>query len=153
KLDDKNTLIPLSDVYQELRKCSAAMKLLLVDACRNDPQTNFARSQGSVQVATVTRPQEQQPPGGIAALFSCSAGQQAFESPDLQQGVFFHYVIEGLRGQADLNRDGQVELEELVLFAKKRVADHVKEEFGDDVRQVPVLRGEIAGRVLLTKIT
>ncbi len=40
------------------------------------------------------------PPGGVAALFSCSAGQRAFEHESLKHGVFFHHVLEGLGGKA-----------------------------------------------------
>ncbi|GEM_PF-2828663 len=43
----------------------------------------------------MTRPPEKLRPGGAAILFSCSAGEKAFEDPELKHGVFFHFVIEG----------------------------------------------------------
>src|SRR5258708_3417733 len=67
-----------------------------------------------------------------------------YESDTLKHGVFFHFVIEGLRGPADVDRDGQVGLEELTIFAKRRVLDYVRAEY-DGVRQMPVLRGEVGG--------
>ena len=39
-------------------------------------------------------------PRGVGALFSCSSGEFAHESEKLKHGVFFHYVLEGLRGKA-----------------------------------------------------
>ncbi len=36
-LTDRDTLISLKDVYDDLKTCNAHVKLLLVDACRNDP--------------------------------------------------------------------------------------------------------------------
>jgi uncharacterized caspase-like protein len=37
KLADKTTLVPFGEVGRQLEKCKASFKLLLVDACRNDP--------------------------------------------------------------------------------------------------------------------
>ena len=81
----------------------------------------------------------------MAALFSCSPGEKAFEHERLKHGVFYYYVIQGLKNEADLDKDGTVSVEELALFAKRRVPDFVKEEYGFDVRQMPVLRGEVGG--------
>ena len=65
-----------------------------------------------VDLVSVTRPLKKRPPGGVAALFSCSEGQVAYEDDDLKHGVFFHFVIQGLKGKADEesgNRDGKVD--------------------------------------------
>src|SRR5262245_14457952 len=53
KLTDKRTLIVLSEVYQEMGRCKAGFKLLLVDACRNDPQSDESRSRAEVQLESV----------------------------------------------------------------------------------------------------
>jgi uncharacterized caspase-like protein len=105
ELDDLKTLISLSEVYQALETCPAGVKVLLVDACRNDPQADASKSVEKVKLESVTRPQAERPPGGVAALFSCSEGQRSFESDKLHQGVFFHYVIEGLKGKAANKKD------------------------------------------------
>jgi formylglycine-generating enzyme required for sulfatase activity len=123
--------------------------VLLVDACRNDPQSDNSRARSLVRLESVTRPQQARPPGGVAALFSCSEGEKSFEHVRLKHGVFYHFVIRGLRGEADLNRDGTVGVEELALFTKSNVPEFVKEEYGFDVRQMPVLRGELGGLAAL----
>jgi uncharacterized caspase-like protein len=58
RLEDRSTLIPLSQVYAALEKCGAGSKVLLVDACRNDPLTEQARDAGRpvVDLASITRP-------------------------------------------------------------------------------------------------
>jgi hypothetical protein len=149
RLADKQTLLSLGEVYRQLEQCQAGAKVLLVDACRNDPQSDFSRARAAVTLESVTRPQQREPPGGVAAFFSCSAGEKAFESPTLKRGIFFHFIIEGLQGKADANQDGTVDLDELVLYTKRRVADRVKEEHGDDVRQMPELVGKTRGLLAL----
>src|SRR3982751_3717552 len=36
-LDKVDSLIPIDEIYKELEECEAGLKLLMVDACRNDP--------------------------------------------------------------------------------------------------------------------
>jgi uncharacterized caspase-like protein len=100
RLADKATLLALSGVYRELERCPARVKLLLVDACRNDPLADHSRARATVRLESSTRPAVAEPPAGVVALFSCSQGERAFEHDELKHGVFFHYVIEALRGQA-----------------------------------------------------
>ena len=145
KLADKNTLISIGEVYKELEKCRASVRLLLVDACRNNPRTDRARSAGEVEIESVTRPPAQDPPGGVAALFSCKGGEKAFEHEELRHGVFFHFIIEGMRGKADTDHDRKVDLDELVLYAKKQVPEYVRTKLG--AVQTPENRGQTSGVV------
>ena len=126
--DKTETLLSLKEVYRELEGCKAQFKLLLSDACRNDPIAAVSR-RASVNLNSVTRPQLRRPPGGVAALFSCSEGELAYENDTLKHGVFFNFVIEGLRGAADFDNDHQIGLEELSHFATRRVLDFVRAEY------------------------
>jgi TPR repeat protein/uncharacterized caspase-like protein len=143
-LSDKQTLVSLGEVYKELEQCQAGFRLLLADACRNDPVVDRSR-RVTAELNSVTRPQTAQPPGGVAALFSCSAGELAFEHEELKHGVFFHYLIKGLQGEADLDGDRSVSLAELDLYIKKRVPDFVRGKFGKE--QNPNLIGNTRGLV------
>src|SRR5262249_5934947 len=62
----ENTLISLTALYTQLSKSRQGAKLLLVDACRDDPKV-ASRS------ATSNKPAH--PASGVAALFSCAAGK------------------------------------------------------------------------------
>lgn len=143
-LTDKQTLASLNEVYKELEQCQAGFRLLLADACRNDPVADRSR-RVIAELTSVSRPQTTQPPGGVAALFSCSAGELAFEHDELKHGVFFHYLIKGLQGEADLDGDHSVSLSELDLYIKKRVPDFVRGKYGKE--QNPNLIGNTRGLV------
>ena len=129
KLADKKTLLSLSEICGQLDKCKAGFKLLLVDACRNDPFVDAGRDVAKLDLDSVSRPPEKLQAGGTVVLLSCSAGEKAFEDEDLKHGVFFNFVIEGLRGDADLDQDGVVVLPELELFAKKQVKRFVEAKY------------------------
>ncbi len=149
KLADRTTLISLKELYDALDACQAGTRLLLVDACRNDPQSDNSRSAQGDRVDSITRPQRVKPPGGVAALFSCSAGQKAFESSELKHGIFFHAVIEGLRGKADFHKKDPLTWDELVAWTRAEVPDLVADIYGDGVRQDPELTGRMRGNIAL----
>jgi hypothetical protein len=143
ELNDRHTLISLDELYGQLKGCRARRKLLLVDACRNHPQSALARSRATVDLETVTRPQVDDVPEGTVALFSCAAGQESFESPELQHGIFFYHVLKGWQGAADANRDGKLTLDELVDYVKDRTQTFAHLKLG--AKQNPFQRGEFTG--------
>lgn len=150
RLDDKDrsSLVSMKDVYEALEKCPAKRKLLLVDACRNDPQSTIKRSGGNVKLESVTRPQSLSVPGGLVAFFSCAAGQRSFESPELKHGVFFHSVLKGWQGAAD-NGDGNLTVTELAGYVTKETKDYVRLNLG--AAQTPYLKAELIDEWVLTK--
>ncbi len=76
-LDDRKNLLSLSDLYKDLEKCSANMKVLMVDACRNDPFQDKTR-RASTELDSVTRPALPTAPGGIVAFFSLLGKRASF---------------------------------------------------------------------------
>jgi hypothetical protein len=137
QLNDRDTLISLKKLFDDLDDCGAGVKLLLVDACRNDPKETR-----SLDTDSVPRPSR-----GIAALFSCSSGQRAFETAKLGSkghGVFFHFVLKGLQGAAQ-NEDGEVTWDRLGEYVKKQVSRTVPRLIGGGARQAPHLLANITG--------
>ncbi len=132
---DDPALIDLGALYDQLKASPAGFKLMLVDACRNDPLSPRRSIRPIAELVSVTRPFKKRPPGGVAALFSCSEGQVAYEDDDLKHGVFFHFVIEGLKGKADEesgNRDGKVTLGELASYTSTEVYKFVDRTRNDE---------------------
>lgn len=138
-LANKSNLISVNDLYKALEKCRADIRLLFVDACRNDPLTGKTPRSVSDNVVSKTRPAIAAPPGGVAAFFSCSKGQEAFESGKLKHGVFFHFVLEGLRGKAS-NSDSEVTVGSLTEFVSRKVSAFAVKELGT------LQRPELLGR-------
>lgn len=151
-LTDRSTLISLTEVYEQLKQSKAGGKLLLVDACRNDPLAGNARAAADIQVESKIRHQIPDPPGGVAAFFSCSAGQHAFEDETVKHGVFFHHVILGLNGAAKLKPREEVTWDSLVAYVKAEVPNTVKSLFGNSTRQIPEHRSQLRGSATLISL-
>jgi len=150
-LKDKETLLAIDDVMGTLneKSCQAANKVLLVDACRNDPSDG--RSGGSPkELQSVTRPLVPKPPGGTVALFSCSQGEISHESLKQKRGFLFHHVIKGLSGEASNGR-GEVTWSRLVTYVTEYLPLAVRNEKGPEVRQTPEAIGNSRGEIILAR--
>ena len=72
---------------------------------------------------------------GTALLMSSKADETSLESSGLRQGVFSHFLIRGLKGEGDVNKDKVVTIEELFNFINANVRDYTGN------RQSPVIKG------------
>ena len=63
------------------------------------------------------------------ALFSASAHQRSWEDNDLKQGLFTHYLLAGIRGAANTDKDSYVEAGELLRYLLDTVETRAKDKF------------------------
>ena len=139
-LDKPDSLVSLDNVYAELKQCAAAFKLVIVDACRNDPRPPGQKSlnprTGARQFAESLKA-----PEGVVLLNSCTAGEVSYEEQEFGHGVFMNFVLKGLKGTADKDHNGVVTLAELSEFAGHETKLYVKNKKND--LQRPFLRGDL----------
>lgn len=147
-LKDERTLVAVDDILAAFKGCAAGSKVLLMDACRNDPADASVRAGGGPEeLRSLTRPVLPDLPGGTVALFACSKGQIAFESKIHRRGFLFHYVIEGLGGKA-VNGKGEVTWLGLANYVADKLPGAVRDEKGPRAEQVPEVGGVDRGLVL-----
>ncbi|MFO0929490.1 MAG: hypothetical protein U0736_21085 [Gemmataceae bacterium] len=128
-------LVLLPELLQQLGDCGAGSKLLLMDACRN--QLRLKQRSLTIRRDMV--------PEGVAALFSCRNGEVSYEAEKLRHGVFFHFLLEGLRGKAK-NRRGEVTWARLAEYVTEKVTEDAATLLGEKVAQTPHLIANLAGR-------
>ena len=137
--DLKRTTILLEEIYEKLAQCRARFKLMTVDACRNDP---FISRSGldvkSLQTLSY-------PPRGCILLYSCSENEISLEDDKFQRGIFSHYMIEGLDGEAA--RDGKITVLDLIKYATEQTQ---RRAVALGKRQRPRLSGDLNDFVLAT---
>ncbi|MEZ6056943.1 MAG: SUMF1/EgtB/PvdO family nonheme iron enzyme [Planctomycetaceae bacterium] len=152
ELTERNHLLPLEELYGKLKNCKAATKLLIVDACRNDPNQPGTFRSG---LASATLPKLPPPTGGTAAFFSCKPNEQAVQDTEQGQGIFTRYLVQGLQGAADLPfanepADGIITFAELSAYVANNTYAHVYKTY--KVRQSPELRGDYDLNLPLSRV-
>ncbi|MFZ2349580.1 MAG: PKD domain-containing protein [Candidatus Bipolaricaulis anaerobius] len=86
---------------------------------------------------------------GKLVLAAAKEDQLSYENAELGQGVFTHFLLQGLEGQADENSDGKVTVQELYGYVATEVPRYVREKVGEV--QEPQLTGRGTPQVVLAK--
>ncbi|MGH7129101.1 MAG: hypothetical protein ACREIV_11075, partial [Planctomycetaceae bacterium] len=130
--------ISIDELLTRLTSRAAAVKLVVIDAGRidSDPRTGmlineFPRLLEEEVYAT-----------GDPALWvfvSNSPLETSFVSRALEQSVFAYFVSLGLRGAADLDRDGSINLDELNRYVTSNVSAWVRQMTAGNTSQTPRL--------------
>lgn len=102
-----------ADLRTRLDGLPAEVRIAVLDSCASGAMTMLkggsARPAFLVDAATSL--------SGHAFLTSASADEAAQESERLKASIFTHYFLSGLRGAADVSRDGRVTLAEAYQYA------------------------------------
>jgi formylglycine-generating enzyme required for sulfatase activity len=135
--DEPRSMLSMGKLFDDINRRGGEHNLVLVDACREDPTRGRGMDGGTVKAL----------PEGVAILFGCRAGQKTYETKNAGggHGVFFHYVLEGLRGKA-VNEDGEVTWNRLHEYVARRLKNDAAEIVGDaSLRQTPNLIANLGG--------
>jgi hypothetical protein len=129
---------PLADLLGQIAQCPAAKKLLILDAgeLAGDPRLGMIVNEFAQlldeEVRRVNDP-------GLWVLASNRLLEVSHVSDSAKRSALGHFVSEGLRGTADRDGDGMVELAELVAYVREGVADWVGQDSGGAQSQTPWL--------------
>jgi Caspase domain len=129
--------LPFEDVEKLMSESGARRKVILIDACRNDPNakdTNGPRTFAQLQESE-----------GTSILLSTRPGGFSYEDRELGHGIFTYYLLEGMRGKA-AGKDGFVTFYDLEKYVEKSV---VARALKQDLVQRPFSLGEHYGDFLI----
>lgn len=132
--DGYNNKLLHEEIATAFSKTKARFKLCVADACHSGGL--LAMRSGEPEPMLVQFYQSlSRSVSGTALIMSSKADETSLESSGLRQGVFSHFLIRGLKGEADTNADKVVTVEELYDFVNKKVREYTAN------RQSPVLKG------------
>jgi hypothetical protein len=77
---------------------------------------------------------------GRVVLMSCQQDESSFEDPELEHGVFGHYILQAISNfeAADTNHNYELSAEEIFSYAEPRTVDEVIEPYGN----IPASKGD-----------
>jgi hypothetical protein len=132
---DMRTLVSLNNIIDGLKASTSERNILLVDACRNNNDKGAGKGEPALNGSTV-----RDLPNKLSVLFSSRDGQKSWESdlPEVQQGVFTHVILEGLRGEA-ANNQGEIRWLGLANYVVENVPIQAERLAGKGTVQVPNL--------------
>ncbi|HOV15513.1 MAG TPA: caspase family protein, partial [Spirochaetota bacterium] len=124
-----NTTLPLNEVVEWLKRLKVTKTLLFVDACREKVEI------GSKGVSKKTIQEQKYNNVEVASIFfATKSGWFSYEDPEGDYGIFSKFIIMGLQGKADSDKNGVVSFNELRGYVEQNVVDYA---FKKNLNQKP----------------
>lgn len=120
------TGLSYKDIYSAFRASKAGRKIIMADACHAGG-LRVTKKKTRTQPATST---------DVMLFLSCRTSESSLERATMQYGLFTNYLMYGIRGKADSNRDRKITARELFEY----VSTNVTSSSGN--RQHPVMWGK-----------
>lgn len=122
---DLTTGVTYKEIQTIMRSCKAKRKVIIADACYS----------GGLRQETTSHSNSDYSAADVLLFLSSRSGETSIESPLMVNGMFTTYLMRGLRGGADINKDKAITAKELFTFVSTGVKEKTKQ------RQHPVMWG------------
>lgn len=145
------TGFPMDDIQRVFARLQAERVVFLVDTCFSGAtggrtfSKQLTRS-GHLSTQFLDRLAHSR---GRVIITAAGPNELALELPDLGHGVFTYYLLKGMEGEADRDKDGIVTVSELYEYLENKVSEHARKSGG---RQRPIMKGEVEGTMPLIQI-
>lgn len=137
--DGFNNQISHEDVKRIMESSQAKFKVCIADACHSGSLNTFASKSADRSAKSIIDQYYEAfdaVESSTVLLLSSKAEEKSLESSGLRQGIFSHFLIRGLKGEADYDKNGIVRIAELYRF----IFVNVQAYTGD--RQTPLIKGD-----------
>jgi len=137
--DGYNNQLKHKDIKRTLEQSRAKHKLVLADACHS----GSLFSKKTPLKADLSRYYKafESTDGGMALMLSSKGEEYSLEDGGLRSGIFSHFLVRGLKGEADQDDNLIVSIRELFNYVHKQVRLYTGNV------QTPILTGEFDGRM------
>ena len=116
--DPSATGIPIEQVREKIAGCKAGLRVLVLDACHAGSEKGDSEPHAltAKDLQAVFENLE-----GVVTLASCKANEKSLIWEDKQQSLFSYWFNQGLKGHADQDTNGAVDIDELCKYVERRV--------------------------------
>lgn len=142
--DGYNNKLEHLEIKQVLEASKAKHKLVLADACHSG--SILASRQGLNTILQRYYEAFENTRGGTALMMSSKGEEYSLEDGGLRSGIFSHFLVRGLKGEADKNGDKMVVIQELFDYVYKQVRLYTGNV------QTPTLTGSFDNRMPVAAI-
>lgn len=132
--DGNNNRLLHAEVSNIMKNSKAKYKLFIADACHSGSMFNEKGTVDNTVQNFYSSLAKAAP--GTALILSSKSGETSLESSGLRQGVFSHFLLRGLKGEADTDYNNIVSVQELYEYISKNVKVYTAHQ------QSPIIEGD-----------
>ena len=140
-----DTSIPINRIREELNKSVAKIKILIIDSCYSGIGTGKKfdnKMSEDFEKSLFSDISE-----GWVIFASCTSNEMSYSLENESLSVFTSYLIEGLKGNADTDKDSIISFEDLRIYVTKMVS---KWSIDNNKIQTPNINMQLVGRLAFT---
>jgi uncharacterized caspase-like protein len=132
------TGVPILWLREQLAACRAKFKLLVLDACHAGSE----KGEGDKGVAAqqLGKPFDSPELNSVVTLASSRDSETSQEWDEKQQSLFTYWLNQGLKGHADENGDGSIDIDELNKYVHRNVTHTAEKRFHRQQTPVRIVR-------------
>ena len=139
------TAMPMEEISRLLGRIRSDRLVFIVDTCYSGASGGRTISVADIRAGISDGFLDRITGGkGKIILTASGANEVSAESDELQHGIFTHFLIKGLQGQADSDGDGLITVDEVYTYVSKQVPQATNQE------QHPVKKGIVEGPLVLS---
>jgi serine/threonine protein kinase len=151
RLDDLVTRgVSMGDVAKWIRGIDARAVVVCLDCCHAGAVLPGGSLRAARELHLPPEVLQRLAGDGRFLLASCRAKESSIESKAREHGLFTYHLLEGLRGKADLDRDGKVKVSELFDYVSEEVKSEARTQFG--LEQTPWVSANYTHNVVLSTV-
>jgi hypothetical protein len=140
-----STALPMRDIALIFNRIRSERLIFIADTCYSGASGGRTVGFGGIRANISDSFLERLAGGRGKVIISASAANEvSVEKDDLQHGVFTYYLLEGLRGAADTDRDGTITVDEAYRYVSEKVPRATGQE------QHPVKKGSVEGSLVMS---
>jgi len=149
------TGLPMTEVENIFKRIISKRVVLFLDTCYSGASGGRSFSAFNYKTRGITRVSRRfldnlafQGSGRII-LTASRPNELSLEFDRLAHGLFTYYLLDGLKGKADSNQDGNIAIREIYNYIHKNVSTTARQE---GTNQNPMLIGAVSGEIIIRKI-
>jgi Skp family chaperone for outer membrane proteins len=140
----ERTAISQNELVAAIQKSSPKSVTMFIDSCYSGQSRTGETLLASARPISVKAKQSSFPKN-FTVISASAPDQYSFSSPELKHGIFSYYLMRGMEGEADGNKDGQITVAEMQSYLSEKVT---RRAMGMNRTQQPQVVGD-QSRVLV----
>jgi len=139
------TALPMGEISKIFTRIQSERLVFIADSCYSGASGGRTIDVSGIR-ATISDGFLDRIAGGKGRVIITASGanEVSAEYDNLKQGVFTYYLVEGLKGKADTDKDGSITVDEVYRYVSETVPRATNQE------QHPVKKGTVEGQLVLS---
>jgi uncharacterized caspase-like protein len=142
----ERTAITQKEVVQAIQRTTPKSVTMFIDSCYSGQSRTGTSLLASARPISIAPKASTDFPSNFMVISASAPDQISSSSPELKHGIFSYYLMLGMEGEADANKDGQITVGEMQAYLSQHVS---RRAIGMNRTQSPQTMGDL-NRVLVS---